>query len=116
MSKRIHHIPKIPQEFLQLLAEMIIVARKAKHWRQIDLAERVGISRQTVGRIETGDPNVAIGHYVTAAWVVDIPIFPGIESNISESQQIITHLIQFLRQQLPKRITKHEQKPINDAF
>ena len=111
-----HHIAKLPKEFLRLLAELLVVARKSKRWRQSDLAERIGISRQSVARMERGDATVAIGHYVMAAWLLDIPILPGLKTESADLQTMIGQLVSFLAQQLPERIVKKQEKPIDDDF
>jgi len=109
------HVPMIPQKFLSVLGEMLALARKSRRLRQADLAERVGVSRQTIARMEKGDPNVAIGVYFVAAWILNIPIIPGMETNLSESNEVTTQLIQFLKKQLPQRIITKEEK-IDDKF
>lgn len=111
-----HHLAKVPRQFLRLLADILVAARKSKRWRQIDLAERIGISRQSVARMERGDATVAIGHYVMAAWLLDIPILPDLKTERVDSQTMISQLISFLTEQLPERIVKKDERPIDDNF
>lgn len=42
--------------------------REAKEWRQVDLAERLGVSRQTINAIEVGkyDPSLPLAFAIAA--------------------------------------------------
>ena len=42
--------------------------REAKGWRQVDLAERLGVSRQTINAIEVGkyDPSLPLAFAIAA--------------------------------------------------
>ncbi len=112
--------PAVPTQLLKYFGELIINARKAKHWRQVDLAERISVTRQTMARIEKGDPGVAIGAYVTAAWILDIPLLPGGETVTRATEQFAEQwILQFrkiLQEKLPKRIMLKPQKEIDDNF
>ncbi len=48
--------------------------REEKGWRQIDLAERLGVSRQTVNAIEVGkyDPSLPLAFAIAALFKVRI--------------------------------------------
>src|ERR1700753_1119644 len=46
---------------LRLLGEQIRQGRRARRWTQSGLAERAGVSRATVVKVERGDPSVTIG-------------------------------------------------------
>jgi transcriptional regulator with XRE-family HTH domain len=63
------------REAAQLLGSMIRVGRLRRRWTMAELAERVGVSRQTLAKIEHGDPTVAIGTCFEAAHLVDVPLF-----------------------------------------
>lgn len=43
------------------LGASVRIRRKALHLTQSDVADLVGVKRQTVGRLENGDPTVAVG-------------------------------------------------------
>ncbi len=55
---------------LKDLGEGLKIARQRRRQSQIDLAERLMISRATLQRMERGDPTVALGAWVTAAWLL----------------------------------------------
>lgn len=69
------HIQAVPKRWLNVLGLSIAKARQDRSWRQVDLAERLGVTRQTLSRLEKGDPGVAIGYYAIAAWLLDLTVF-----------------------------------------
>ncbi|MBU1723043.1 MAG: helix-turn-helix transcriptional regulator [Gammaproteobacteria bacterium] len=62
------------QTTLHIFASMIRAARLERKMPQQELAERLGVSRQTVSAIEKGDAKVAIGTVFEAAAIVGIPL------------------------------------------
>lgn len=46
--------PPSDEEFLKKLGQRVRAQRVGRKWRQVDLAERAGLSRSRLGRIETG--------------------------------------------------------------
>lgn len=54
---------------LKGLGEGLKIARQRRRQSQMDFAERLMISRATLQRMERGDPTVALGAWVTAAWL-----------------------------------------------
>ena len=62
-------------EAATLLGEQIKLGRKQKRWTENELAERVGISRATLQKIEKGDMSCAIGLVFEVATLVNIPLF-----------------------------------------
>jgi transcriptional regulator with XRE-family HTH domain len=75
------------------------------------LSERVGISRATLQKIESGEMTVAIGLVFEAAIIVGIPLFleerPSIAKSIRDTNEKLTLL--------PKRIHT-KQKQVKDDF
>lgn len=110
------HLPTIPKQALLSFGGLLALCRKERKWRQIDLAERIGISRQTMARIEVGDPGVSIGYYFTAAWLLDLPIFPGVETSSSKSHQALTQLFEILKDKYPQRVSANVEKKIENDF
>ena len=60
---------------LRLLGTQIRAGRVRRRWTEAQLAERLGISRPTLRRIETGEPTVTIGAAFEACAVLGIPLF-----------------------------------------
>jgi len=54
------------------LGANIAAARINRHWRQQDLAEKAGVSRQVIIRMEDGHLGVGIGAYVAALWAMGL--------------------------------------------
>ena len=60
------------QTILSLLGENIKLACKRRGYSQSLIAERTGLSRNTVRKIEQGDSTVSIGHYVAVLSVLGL--------------------------------------------
>lgn len=55
---------------LKGLGEGLKIARQRRRQSQMDFAERLMVSRATLQRMEQGEPSVALGAWVTAAWLL----------------------------------------------
>ncbi|WP_132251714.1 helix-turn-helix transcriptional regulator [Methylobacterium segetis] len=62
-------------EALELLGSLVKLARLERKMTAADLAERAGISRPLLRRIERGDPGCSIGAVFEAAVIVGVPLF-----------------------------------------
>jgi len=60
------------QKILSLLGENIKLACKRRGYSQSLIAERTGLSRLTVRKIQQGDSTVSIGHYVAVLSVLGL--------------------------------------------
>jgi transcriptional regulator with XRE-family HTH domain len=58
-----------------LLGDRIRLARLERRWSEAELAERVGVSRATLRKIEKGDPRVVLGTVFDACVILGIPLF-----------------------------------------
>jgi transcriptional regulator with XRE-family HTH domain len=65
---------------VQVLGRQLAAARRSQRRTAEEVAERAGITRVTLRRIERGDPAVAIGLYFEVAMVLSVPLF-GAEGN-----------------------------------
>ena len=65
----------LAHDAIHVLGESIRVARLKRRWTTADLAERVGVSRATISKVEHGDPSVSIGTFFEAATLVGVPLF-----------------------------------------
>jgi transcriptional regulator with XRE-family HTH domain len=59
----------------RLLGAQIRQARIERKWTIVELAERAGISKNTVVKAEHGDPTVALGTAFDLAVLVGVPLF-----------------------------------------
>ena len=62
-------------EGLTLLGKMIRLGRKQRKMTEHDLAERLGVARSTLQRMEKGDPKVEIGLMFEGAAIVGVKLF-----------------------------------------
>jgi transcriptional regulator with XRE-family HTH domain len=63
------------REAATLLAKQIQLGRKQRKWTEHDLADRAGISRATLQKIEKGDLSVAVGLVLEVAALVGVALF-----------------------------------------
>ena len=63
------------QEALGLLAARVSIARRERHMRASELAERVGVSPATIRKVERGDPSVALGTAFEVATTLGIRLW-----------------------------------------
>ena len=57
------------------MAEQIKLGRKQRQWTEKNLAERAGISRATLQKIEKGDMSCAVGSVFEVAALVGVVLF-----------------------------------------
>ena len=98
-------------EALTLLGKLIRLARKQRRMTAADLAERTGISRSTLQRIEKGDPKVEVGTMFEAAALVGVPLFDAGPGRLSDKISRIDDKLALLPKSIHKPATK-----VNDAF
>lgn len=66
---------RITIQALELLGKLIRAERIERRWSAQELAERVGVSRDLIQRIEHGDPRSGIGAAFEAATLVGVALF-----------------------------------------
>lgn len=95
-----------------LLGKNIQLGRKERSLTELDLADRAGISRATLQKIEKGDPKCELGLYFEAATLVGVPLF-NVDSAALLRMDIdrVNNKIALL----PKSIHK-KKKEVDDAF
>ncbi len=99
------------REAALLLGQLVRAARIERGWSMQGLAERLGVSRDLVHRIEKGDPRCGIGSVFEAATVVGVPLFSADPAVVALER---TRLDEKLRL-LPGAV--HMKKPpVDDAF
>ena len=62
-------------EAARLLGARIRLARREHRWTLEQLAERVGVTRVTMRKVERGEPTVGLGVAFEAAAVLGVPLF-----------------------------------------
>ena len=102
---------KYTHQALTLLAALIRSARLEQKLSAQELAERAGISRGMLHRIEKADPKCEIGATFEVARIVGVSLF---EADVSRLAMHLTHTNDKL-QLLPKS-ARTTQKVVKDDF
>lgn len=71
MKKRPQLLPKHARQF-STLGENLKLARLRRNLTAEMVAQRAGISRMTLNKIESGNPSVAMGNYFMVLHVLDL--------------------------------------------
>jgi transcriptional regulator with XRE-family HTH domain len=87
-TKKVRAYSKITKEAAHLLGLEIQLARKQRKMSESDLADRTGLSRKTIQKIEKGDLSVSIGLVFEAAAVVGVKLFDPGSSRFSGAMRI----------------------------
>ena len=95
-----------------LLGKLIKVGRKERKWNEHELAERAGISRTTLKKIEKGDMGVAIGLVFEVAVLVGIKLFDAERSSLDSHISSVDDKLAIL----PKTVHKSAEVSFNDDF
>ncbi len=102
---------KYAQEAAILMGEQIKLGRKQRKWTEKNLADRAGISRATLQKIEKGEMSCAIGLVFEVATLVGMNLFEQDKLSLSKSIEKTMGNIALL----PQRI-KVKKKAIDDDF
>ncbi len=99
------------QEAAELLGQLIRVKRIERKMTTAELAERAGISRALLYRIETGDLACSIGAVFETAAIVGVPLFsPDDTRTARDIKDLSTRLTL-----MPKAVRRKE-KAVKDDF
>lgn len=97
-------------EGLALMGKAVRLGRKQRRLTAQELAERVGVSRSTLQRIEKGDPRVEIGLVFEAAAVVGVELFDADDRDIAGLSRRTDDRLALL----PKHVHKAGRKVFDD--
>lgn len=95
---------------LALLGKMIRLGRMQRRLTAHELAERMGVSRSTLQRIERGDPKVEIGLMFEAAAIVGLKLFDADEQGITRLSERTDDRIALL----PKHVYKAGKRVVDE--
>ncbi len=96
---------------VQLMSSLIKVARKERKLTTQDLADRAGISRGLVQRIEKGDMKCSIGAVFEVAAILGVRLFDADENSLSMHIRQSEDRLALM----PKSIRK-KTRVVNDDF
>lgn len=77
---RVTSYSKYAHDAVTLLGELIKQERKRRKWSERALAERAGISRTTLQKIENGEMGSSIGNVFEVAAIVGVSLFESDKS------------------------------------
>lgn len=100
------------REAVTLLGKLIRLARKERRLSAAELAERAGISRGTLLRIEKGDPKVEIGIMFEAATLAGVNLFDADSGRLSSMIARADDKLALM----PKAIHKPSPVVVKDEF
>jgi len=99
------------REAAALLAKQVQLGRKQRKWTEHELADRAGISRATLQKIEKGDLSVAIGLVFEVAALVGVVLFDEARASL------VSHIARTNDKLalLPRSVRKR-RKSVDDEF
>jgi DNA-binding XRE family transcriptional regulator len=97
-----HLAPAVHRQVIEL-GEMLGVARRERGWTQAELGNRVGVGRMTVVRMEKGSPEVSVGTYLSAAWLLELPVLSWSEPGGGLGASAMASILAGLRGVAPRR-------------
>ena len=98
-------------EALALLGSQIKLARKSRRMSEKELAERAGIARSTLQKVEAGDPSVNIGLVFEAATLSGVRLFVPDTTSLAPQIDRLEDKLALL----PKSIRK-PRREVHDDF
>lgn len=102
---------KYAKEAVFLLGQQIKLGRKKHKWSEQNLADRAGISRATLQKIESGEMSPSIGPVFEVAVLVGVTLFEQDNQALSTRLDLTQSKIALL----PKRI-QNRKKAVEDDF
>jgi transcriptional regulator with XRE-family HTH domain len=93
------------------MGEQIKLGRKQRHWTEQNFADRAGISRATLQKIENGEMSCAVGLVFEVAALVGVKLFEPDSIPLSKHIEHTQDKIALL----PQRI-KAKRRAVRDGF
>jgi DNA-binding XRE family transcriptional regulator len=108
--RRSRSFSRTTQEVARLLGTRVRLGRAERRWSAQELADRVGVARDTIHKIERGDPTVGLGVAIEAAALVGAPLFSDDDARLRLELARVDDRLALL----PKRV-RHVAM-VNDDF
>jgi len=97
-------------EAARLLGARVRLARRERRWTLQELADRIGVAKATLQKIERGDPTVGLGVAFEAAAIAGVPLFTDDRARLAlEASRVADRLAV-----LPQRVRKPAK--VDDDF
>ena len=98
------------RDAVTLIGQLVAAERRRQGRTAADLAERAGISRDTLYRVERGEVTVAIGTALELLVLLGVPLFAsdadGLARQVTSGRQLLALL--------PDRVRPEARKPDDD--
>jgi transcriptional regulator with XRE-family HTH domain len=108
--KAAHDVPYPVAEMLARMGEAVRTARIRRRKTAADLAGRLGVSLPTLRKLETGDPGVSFGTFLTALWLLDLS--PAVMAALDPAKDEIGLTLDMAR--LPRRVRPAADMNLDD--
>jgi transcriptional regulator with XRE-family HTH domain len=97
-------------EALDLLAKMIRAGRIDRKMTAQEMADRAGISRPLLRRIENADPGCAIGAVFEAAVIAGVSLFEAEPDRLQTHREVLAEKLNLLPQRArkPRRVIRDD--------
>ncbi len=95
-----------------LLGKQIRLGRKQRKWTEQELAQRAGMSRATLQKIEKGELSVALGLVFEVASLVGMPLFDSGSTGLASHIARIDDKLALL----PSAVRKQGKAQVDDDF
>ncbi len=99
------------QEAAALMGQQIKLGRKQRRWSEKNLADRAGISRATLQKIEKGEMGCAVGSVFEVATLVGVKLFESDNMPLSRHIEHARDKIALLPQRM-----RVAEKAVRDDF
>lgn len=109
-----NRLPLPVRHVLKELGMLISSGRKERRFTQTELANRVGVGRMTIVRMEKGAPEVAIGNYLTTAWILGLQVLSWSDFGGLRLDSSVAAYLEKIGKHLPERIRKRKDDIDND--
>ncbi len=109
-----NRLPLPVRHVLKELGMLISSGRKERRFTQTELANRVGVGRMTIVRMEKGAPEVAIGNYLTTAWILGLQVLSWNDFGGLRADSSVAAYLEKIGKHLPERIRKRKDDIDND--
>ncbi len=95
----------------RLFGALVRQGRTERRWTVEQLAERASVSKNTVTKVEHGDPSVALGIAFQLATLVCVPLFHGDRSRLGQETLAVRDRVALIDQRV-----RPPRKPIDYDF
>jgi transcriptional regulator with XRE-family HTH domain len=103
MPKHKHTYSHTARHAAQLLGAQVKQARLERRWPVRELAERAGISTNTLHKVEQGDPTVALGTALDVASLIGVPLYYEDQSRLASEAERSRERAALLPQRVRRR-------------